>query len=89
MSTVLAFASPGALLLTGLTNNQVVRTTELSDMAGVCFVNGRRPSEDVIRLAESKNIPLLASPCSLYEACGRLYAQGIPDCLNKDKDSQP
>jgi len=80
MSDVLAFAKPGAVLLTGLTNTQVVRTGEMADMAGICFVRGKRPPEDTVRLATSTGLPLLATVLPMYEACGRLYRNGLKGC---------
>lgn len=80
MSDVLAFTKEKALLLTGLTNIQVVRTAEMSDLVGIVFVRGKRPGEDLIRLASDKRIPLLVCDCTLYEACGRLYLQGLRNC---------
>ena len=73
MSDVLAFASPGCLLLTGLCNPHVVRTAEMADINAVMFVHGKIPTEDTIALAEAKSIPLLSTALSMFEVCGRLY----------------
>ena len=43
MSDVLAFAWPGTLLLTGLTNVQIVRTAQMMDIPAIVFVRGKRP----------------------------------------------
>jgi predicted transcriptional regulator len=80
MSDVLITIKEGALLLTALTNVQVVRTAEMSGIAGVCFVGGKKPLDDAIKLAESKNIPLLATELSMYQACSRLCKEGLPGC---------
>ncbi|MEA3407771.1 MAG: hypothetical protein U9R48_06800 [Chloroflexota bacterium] len=40
MSDVLAISHTDALLLTGLTNPQVVRTSEMADIKAVVFVRG-------------------------------------------------
>ena len=80
MSDVLAFTKESTLLLTGLTNIQVIRTAEMSDVVGIVFVRGKCPSPGVIELARIKNIPLLISKHSLYEACGRLYQEGLKSC---------
>jgi len=80
MSEVLAFAQESTLLLTGLTNIQVIRTAEMSDLVGVVFVRGKRPSQELIALAGMKNIPLLVTNHSLYESCGRLYEKGLKGC---------
>jgi len=41
MSDVLAFARPGSLLLTGLTNIQIIRTAQMLDIPAVVFVRGK------------------------------------------------
>ena len=77
MSDILAFAKPGALLLTGLTNPQVVYTSEISDIKAICFVRGKKPDEKAIKLAKSKNLPMLMTHLPMFESCGRLYANGL------------
>ena len=77
MSDVLTVGGPGSLLLTGLTNPQVIRTAEMSDFVAVCFVRGKKPQPETVRLAEEKGVPLLATPVSMFESCGRLYAKGL------------
>jgi predicted transcriptional regulator len=80
MSDVLAFAKPGALLLTGLVNTQVVRTAEMAEIAAIVFVRGKVPSADTIALAQEKRVPLISSPHTLFEMCGRLYEAGMGSC---------
>ena len=43
MSDVLAFTKPGSILLTGLTNAQVIRTAEMLDLKAVVFVRDKTP----------------------------------------------
>ena len=59
MSDVLAFIKPDSLLLTGLTNPQVIRTAEMADIKAICFTRGKKPDKETVKLAKSKNIPLL------------------------------
>ena len=80
MSDVLAFTHAGTLLMTGLTNPQVVRTAEMAGIVAIIFVRGKYPPPETIALAEEKGIPLLATRYTLYETCGRLYAAGLPGC---------
>lgn len=80
MSDVLAFTHAGTLLLTGLTNPQVVRTAEMAGIQAIVFVRGKFPPPETIALAEEKGIPLLASRYTMYETCGRLYQAGLPSC---------
>jgi hypothetical protein len=77
MSDVLAFAEPGALLLTGLVSIQSAHAADVSDLAGIVYVAGKRPAPPVIELARKKGIPLLVTPLSMFEACGCLHAAGI------------
>ena len=80
MSDVLAFTHSGTLLLSGLTNPQVVRTAEMAGIVAIVFVRGKLPPEETIALAQEKGIPLLASKYTMYETCGRLYQTGLPSC---------
>ncbi len=82
MSDVLAFCSPGSLLLTGLTNVQIVRTAQMLDIPAILFVRGKIPLEETVALAKSSSIPILLVKHSLYEACGKLYAKGLVPCYN-------
>ncbi|MGQ9517334.1 MAG: DRTGG domain-containing protein [Anaerolineae bacterium] len=80
MSDVLSFAKERALLLTGLTNPQVVRTAEMADIAAIVFVRGKLPPQETIALAEEKGIPLIAAKYTMFEMCGRLYQAGMGSC---------
>jgi hypothetical protein len=85
MSDVLALSHSGSLLLTGLTNPQVVRTAEMSDITAIAIVRGKVPPPETIALAVEKRIPLILSPHTLFECCGRLYAAGVVSCDVRDE----
>lgn len=80
MSDVLAFTHEGTLLMSGLTNPQVVRTAEMAGIKAIVFVRGKIPPPETVALAEEKGIPLLASKYTMFETCGRLYDAGLPSC---------
>ena len=80
MSDVLAFTHTGTLLLTGLTNLQVIRTAEMAGIEAIVFVRGKYPPPETIALAEDKGIPLLASRFTMYETCGLLFSAKLPSC---------
>jgi len=80
MSDVLAFTHSGTLLLTGLTNPQVVRTAEMAGIRAVLFVRGKVPPPETISLAQDMHIPLTATRLTMYEACGLLYGVGLESC---------
>ena len=66
-----------ALLLTGLTTPQSVYTAEMADVVVVCYVRGKRPEAQTLKLAEQRGIVLLSTDLPMYESCGRLYRQGL------------
>jgi hypothetical protein len=82
MSDVLSFGKSHSLLLTGLTNQHTVRTAEITDIATICFVHGKRPQEDTVKLAKNSDITLLMTKLSMFDACGRLYGIGLKECDN-------
>lgn len=77
MSDVLAFAEPGALLVTGLTNSQSVRTAEIADAVAIVFLRGKKPNDSVLSLAKESSMPLLATDLGMFDVCGRLHAAGM------------
>ncbi|MBQ2390436.1 MAG: hypothetical protein II306_01585 [Clostridia bacterium] len=77
MSDVLAYVKNQAVLLTGLVNPQVVRTSEMMDMVCIVFVRSKRPTEEMIELAKEHGLVLLSTKMRMYEACGKLYTNGL------------
>lgn len=84
LSDVLAFGRPGYLLLTGLMGGQLIRTAEISGVAAIIFVRGKKPTHDMTELAAKTGMPLLATRMTMYEACGKLYEAGVSpaDCTS-------
>ena len=77
MSDVLAYVKDQAVLLTGLVNAQVIRTAQMMDMVCVVFVRSKRPTLEMIEIAEENGVVLLATGKRMYEACGTLYVNGL------------
>ena len=77
MSDILAFGKPDSILLTGLTNLQVINTANISDMKAICFVRGKRPDEDIIKAAKRNDLVVLFTNLTMFETCGRLYEKGL------------
>lgn len=80
MSDVLAHVGEDTMLLTGLINSQSVRTAEMLDVPCLVFVRGKLPHKDAVQRAEQIGLPVLLTSCSMFEACGRLYAAGMTAC---------
>ena len=77
MSDVLAFVKDQSVLLTGLMNPQVVRTAEMMDMHCIVFVRGKPVNQQVLDLAEMKDMTVLSSPYRMFTACGLLFENGL------------
>ena len=77
MSDLLAHPKPGGLLITGLSNIQMVRALIAADMNAAVVVRGKMPEDRVIQMAEENGITLLDTRKSLFEVCGQLYAHGL------------
>lgn len=78
MSDVLASIQPEAVLLTGLCNPQVIRTSVMADVAAIVIVRGKNIPKETIDLANEEDIALISSPYGMFELAGRLYKAGLP-----------
>ena len=74
---MLAFVKEQGLLLTGLVNTQVIRTAEMMDMRAVLFVRNKRPTLEILELAETCDIVVMATPMRMFEACGLIWESGL------------
>jgi predicted transcriptional regulator len=77
MADVLSAVARDAVLLTGLTTEQVLRTAKVAGVAAVVFVRGKKPDTPVLELAKSYRLPCLMTKYSLFVASGRLYVNGL------------
>lgn len=77
MSDSLCFSRPECLLITGLTNIQIIRVADMIEAKAILFVRGKRPGQEIIRLADEKKLPLLVTNRFLFESCGILYQHGL------------
>ena len=77
MSDVLALLHDQAILLTGLVNPQVIRTSMMMDMHCIVFVRGKQPTPEMVELAKENKIALLTTKLGMFKACGKLYTAGL------------
>jgi len=80
MSDVLAFTDPGSILLTGLVTPHVVRTAHLADVMAIVLVQGKKPAPEVVAEAVKNSIPIIATGCSMFEACSRI-SRSFPETV--------
>ena len=77
MSDVLAYVKDQAVLLTGLVNPQVVRTAQMMDMICIVFVRSKLPNDEMVQLAKEAGIVMMSTKKRMYNACGKLYENGL------------
>jgi predicted transcriptional regulator len=77
MSDVLAYVKDQAVLLTGLVNAQVVRTAMMMDMLCIVFVRNKKPTQEILDLAEENGIVVMSTDKRMYDSCGILYSFGL------------
>ena len=65
------------VLITGLCNVQTIRTCDMANLEVVIFVRGKRPSEDMVELADENDMVLICTPYSMFKTCGILYEAGM------------
>ena len=88
MSDVLAFVKEKTVLITGLINPHVLRTAEMLDITCIVFSRGKKPSEEILEMAEEIGITVISSPLTTYTACGELYVHGLPGTKPKKKPEE-
>ena len=77
MGDVLAAVAKEAVLLTGVNNEDALRTAKIAGVGAIVFVRGKKPEDRLLELAQSYNIPLLLTHYPLFVASGRLYMNGL------------
>ncbi|NLW64811.1 MAG: hypothetical protein GXY26_01060 [Clostridiales bacterium] len=77
MSDVLAYVKDQAVLVTGLLNQQAIRTAAMMDMVCVIFVRGKRPDQKIIECAKENGIAVMTTTHRMFTACGLLYKAGL------------
>ena len=77
MSDVLRFHMDETVLITGLCNNQTMRTSEMADLRVVVIGRDKQPDEDMLELAEDIDITIIKCRYSIFKISGILYGAGI------------
>ena len=77
MSDVLTLEEHNPIILTGLCNIQTIRTCEMGNLGAIIFVRKKKPSPEMIELAEDNDMVLMECEYSMFKASGILYQNGI------------
>ncbi len=79
MSDVLTLDSDKLLLITGLTNPQTIRTSEMSDISAIIFVRNKKVTKEMIDLAKELSIILIECKHSMFYVSGKLFNAGLKE----------
>ena len=65
------------MLVTGLCNVQTIRTCDMASLDIVVLVRNKKPTDDMIELAEENDMVLIGTSYSMFKTCGLLFDAGI------------
>lgn len=65
------------ILITGLCNMQTIRTCDMANLDVVIFVRNKKPTEDMVELAEDNDMVLITTSFSMFRTCGTLFQEGL------------
>lgn len=77
MSDVLTLDEDNILLITGLSNVQLIRTAEMADINVVLLARGKKATPEMVELAKENDLLLLESPYSIFKVSGILFSNGL------------
>ncbi len=69
----------GTILLTGLANQQVIRTSEMVDIRLIVLLRDKKPAPETVDLAKKCGITIMSTPYTMYKSCGILHERKLND----------
>ncbi len=80
ISDILMCTKEKTLLLTGLTNPQIIRLADMIEIFGIVFVRGKKPTDEIINMAKERELPLITTKNTMYSTSGKLFSAGLRSC---------
>jgi predicted transcriptional regulator len=77
MSDILTIDTDNLLIITGLSNLQLIRTAEMVDVQYIVIVRNKRATSEMIKLARENKIVVLETAYSLFRTSGILFNAGL------------
>jgi predicted transcriptional regulator len=77
VSDVIANAKAGNLLVTVQVHANALAAANLVDICGIVVAQGKKPADDVIRMAEKAEIPIFSTALSRWQVATKLYEAGL------------
>ena len=69
MSEVLVGDEENRIIVTALTTDQVIRTADIVEAAGIILINGKQPQQSMKKLAQESDITLMSTDMSMFRTC--------------------
>ena len=76
MSEVLTL-SDTPLLITGLCNMQTIRTCDMANIDQILLVRNKKPTDEMLELAEDNDMTIISCRYSMFKTCGILFQKGL------------
>ncbi|MCF7919756.1 MAG: transcriptional regulator [Candidatus Cloacimonetes bacterium] len=80
ISDILMCTKEPTLLLSGLTNPQIIRLSDMIELFGIVFVRGKKPSQEIVEMAKERDLPLITTQFTMYKTSGILFNLGLRSC---------
>lgn len=77
MSDILTLEEHNPIIVTGLCTMQTIRTCEMGNLSVIIFVRKKKPSPEIIELAEENDMVLMECDYSMFKTSGILYQNGL------------
>jgi len=77
MSDILTLGDNFPMIVTGLCTMQTIRTCEMGNLDVVVFVRKKKPTPEMIELAEDNDMVLMECEYSMFKTCGLLWEAGL------------
>ena len=77
MSDILTLDVEDGILITGLANEQAIRTAEMADLHHIILVRNKNVSPNMLDLAKEAGISIIRTRHTMFTTCGRLMNAGL------------
>ncbi len=77
VSDVIANAKAGNLLVTVQVHANALAAANLVDICGIILAQGKKPADDVIKMATKAEISLFSTALSRWQVATKLYEAGL------------
>lgn len=77
ISDIIANARPGNLLITVQVHANAIAAANLVDVCGIVVAQGKKPTDEVLRMADKAKISVFGTALGRWEVATKLYEAGL------------